>query len=135
MRTNSNFNLFLDDIRIPSDCRSYINDDRYLDLDWLIVRSHEEFKACILENWKMGKFPNLVSFDHDLNPEHYHESMFISAEAYEIAYQNFITPTGRRSAEFLVEFCLKNNLILPECLVHTMNPAGHLRIRKTLQSI
>jgi hypothetical protein len=59
--------------------------------------------------------------------------MFISAEAYEIAYQNFITPTGRRSAEFLVEFCSKNNIILPECLVHTMNPAGYQRIKKTIK--
>jgi hypothetical protein len=60
--------------------------------------------------------------------------MFVSTEAYENAYQSFTSPTGRRAAAFLVEFCKNKNISLPECLIHTMNPAGELRIRKTLNN-
>lgn len=94
-----NYNLFLDDIRIPENCMEYIG---------------------------------LVSFDHDLRDEHYHPSMYEGVQAYENAYKAFEHPTGRRSAEFLVKFCKENNVPLPECLVHTMNPAGKDRIRNTI---
>jgi hypothetical protein len=132
MNRNNHYNLFLDDLRVPSDCRRYINDNRYLELNWVIVRSHDEFISHIEKEWKNGSFPKLVSFDHDLDDEHYHPSMFVSTEAYENAYQSFNSPTGRRAAAFLVEFCKNKNISLPECLIHTMNPAGEIRIQATL---
>jgi len=134
MNLQYNYKLFLDDLRAPSDCRTYINDNRYTELNWVIVRSYDEFVFLIEKEWKNGSFPKLVSFDHDLNHEHYHPSMFVSTEAYENAYQSFTSPTGRRAAAFLVEFCKNKNISLPECLIHTMNPAGELRIRKTLNN-
>lgn len=109
-----------------------INEPRYTQLNWEIVRSHEEFKKNLESKYESGEFPALVSFDHDLHDEHYDPSMYKGVEAYEFAYKKFERPTGRRSAEFLVQFCKEKHLQMPECLIHTMNPAGKDRIKSTL---
>jgi hypothetical protein len=77
----------------------------------------------------------LVSFDHDLNDEHYDPSMFKGVEAYENAYKQFQNPTGRRSAAFLVQFCKENDIAFPNYIIHTMNPAGRERIQLTIDKI
>ncbi len=135
MELKYDYNLFLDDIRIPSDCSTYINDNRYTELEWDIVRSYDEFTKHIEEMYNEGSFPRLVSFDHDLDHEHYDPSMFVSSEAYENAYKGFTIPTGRKAAEYLVNFCREKQIAIPECLVHTMNPAGEIRILNTLNRI
>ena len=135
MELKYDYNLFLDDLRIPLDCSTYINDKRYTELEWDIVRSYDEFTKHIEEMYNAGSFPRLVSFDHDLDHEHYDPSMFVSSEAYEHAYSEFTIPTGRKAAEYLVHFCRKKQIALPECLVHTMNPAGEIRILDTLNRI
>lgn len=135
MELRYDYNLFLDDIRIPSDCSTYINDKRYTELEWDIVRSYDEFTKHIEEMYNAGAFPRLVSFDHDLDHEHYDPSMFVSLEAYENAYKGFTIPTGRKAAEYLVNFCREKQIAIPECLVHTMNPAGEIRILNTLNRI
>lgn len=135
MELRYDYNLFLDDIRIPSDCSTYINDKRYTELEWDIVRSYDEFTKHIEEMYNEGSFPRLVSFDHDLDHEHYDPSMFVSSEAYENAYKGFTIPTGRKAAEYLVHFCREKQIAIPECLVHTMNPAGEIRILNTLNRI
>ena len=129
------YRLFLDDLRIPSDCSQYIHDNRYNEEDWIIVRSFVEFVTLIEKEWQSGAFPSIVSFDHDLDHEHYDSSMFVSSEAYENAYLRFTIPTGRKAAEYLVNFCREKQIALPECLVHTMNPAGEIRILNTLNRI
>jgi hypothetical protein len=126
------YNLFLDDYRYPKHCFEYINDKRYTESEWIIVRSHDEFIQVLEKKWEEGSFPVLVSFDHDLDHEHYDPSMFVGVDAYEYKYKDFEIPTGRRAAEYLVNFCEKNLLPLPECLIHTMNPAGKIRIQNTL---
>ena len=126
------YNLFLDDYRIPEECLEYKDDERYGTETWVIVKSHESFVQELETRWEDGEFPKLVSFDHDLDDEHYDPSMWKGVEAYEHAYKQFTEPTGRRSAGFLKSFCLEKNIPLPECLIHTMNPAGEERIRRTL---
>jgi len=135
MELKYDYNLFLDDLRMPSDCSLYINEKRYKELEWDIVRSYDEFTKHIEEMYNEGSFPRLVSFDHDLDHEHYDPSMFVSLEAYENAYRGFTIPTGRKAAEYLVNFCREKQIALPECLVHTMNPAGEIRILNTLNGI
>ena len=98
----------------------------------MIVKSHEAFVQELGKRWEIGEFPKLVSFDHDLDGEHYDPSMWKGVEAFEHVYKQFTEPTGRRSAEFLVSFCREQNIPLPECLIHTMNPAGEVRIKRTL---
>ena len=135
MKQLKTYNLFLDDLRVPTDCGLYIDEKRYIEFDWLVVKSYSEFKSVIEEKWQNGAFPSIVSFDHDLDHEHYDPSMFVSSEAYENAYKGFTIPTGRKAAEYLVHFCREKQIALPECLIHTMNPAGEIRILDTLNRI
>jgi hypothetical protein len=124
--------LFLDDYRYPKHCYEYIKDERYLVSEWTTVKRHEEFIQILEKKFENGEFPSLLSFDHDLDQEHYDQSMYKGVNAYENKYMEFKTPTGRRSAEYLVKFCHKNLLNLPECLIHTMNSAEKFRIQNTL---
>lgn len=56
------YNLFLDDIRNPSDCIHYMYTPIYTSVDWVIVRNYNEFVKTIEEKG----LPEIVSFDHDL---------------------------------------------------------------------
>ena len=75
------YNLFLDDIRDPKNMIPGMEvlykdgmlihrnnpDNFYYKHDWVVVRSYNEFVDYITKNG----LPKLVSFDHDLAPEHY----------------------------------------------------------------
>jgi hypothetical protein len=126
------YNLFLDDVRSPGDCYTYKKDERYLKFEWVIVRSHDEFVEKIDNMWDQKMFPSLVSFDHDLAREHYVSAMYNGVEEYDKVAKTFTIPTGRRSAEYLVNFCKVKLLVLPDCMIHTMNPAGEQRIKRAL---
>jgi len=127
------YNLFLDDIRQPKDCLTYTHEPRYGTREWEVVRSHDEFISNVTRNWAEGKFPELVSFDHDLADEHYDPAMYHGVEAYNAKSVKFDTPTGNETAKWFVQFCIDQSIELPECLVHSMNPAGKQRIKSTLQ--
>ena len=101
--------LFLDDIRMPLDgsinAKSReINPDIYK-LEWIVVRNYFQFVEWITENG----LPDAISFDHDLG------------EADE--------RTGMDCAKWLVNYCLDNNLSLPQWAVHSANPAGYDNIK------
>ena len=108
--------LFLDDIRNPIDCLGFkhtiIDKGIYL-RDWEIVRSHAEFVAWI----EINGLPDLISFDHDLG----------LTELPECKEQNGLT-----CAKWLVNYCLDNELPLPECVVHSQNPVGRENIEGLL---
>jgi hypothetical protein len=117
------YNLFLDDIRDPSVCMhyktKYMPDDRreYTMSEWTIVRNYKEFTEAIIANFSAGRFPGLVSFDHDLADIHYDPST--QSESFEYKEE-----TGLDCARFLVQFCISNELNLPEFYVHSANPIG-----------
>ena len=100
----SDYHLFLDDFRDPLDVT-------WADLpavEWSIVRSVDCFKKWIN---KFG-LPSLVSFDHDLLPQHYKPF--------------FNTPlptdgTGFEACEWLVQICEFNSLEFPKWIVHSQN--------------
>lgn len=125
--------LFLDDVRVPSDCIGYMpmriggNATIYHSTDWVIVRDHYQFINWITKNG----LPNLVSFDHDLSVEHYSPLMYTSEDQYQEAIKG-TAPTGYDSAKWLIEYCIENNQSLPEWVVHSMNPIGVDRIQKLL---
>ena len=55
-------NLFLDDIRIPEDVRWMYNlNEQYINSDWGMVRSYDEFVEFITKNG----LPDETSFDYD----------------------------------------------------------------------
>jgi len=113
------YNLFLDDIRNPKDVYYYIKDNRYLNLDWVVVRSYDEFVSYITENG----MPSLTSFDHDLADEHYGSHL-----KKEIYYSDFKEKTGFSCAQWLVNYCLDNGYKLPRYLIHSMNTPGRINI-------
>ena len=125
------YNLFLDDIRDPSVCMHYQtkympNDRReYTMSEWIIVRNYKEFTETIVANFSSGMFPGLVSFDHDLADVHYDPST--QSESFEYKEE-----TGLDCARFLVQFCISNELNLPEFYVHSANPIGAENIYRAM---
>lgn len=57
-----NYNLFLDDFRMPSDAFNYKPNPMYNNESWVIVRNYDQFIECITKNG----IPEIISFDHDL---------------------------------------------------------------------
>jgi len=125
------YNLFLDDIRFPEDCTYYktkgmpSNRAIYTQEEWYIVRSYKEFVDKITKEFIDGKFPAIVSFDHDLADIHYDPATWTESFVYH-------EETGKDAAKWLVQFCIDNDIDLPECWVHSMNPIGGEGIMKTL---
>lgn len=126
------YNLFLDDIRDPMECLAYTNEPRYGTREWVVVRTHDEFVQTVVNKWANGEFPELVSFDHDLADEHYDPTMYHGVDNYNQVAESFKEKTGLDSANFFVQWCIDQSIQLPECLVHSMNPAGRERIKQSI---
>lgn len=127
------YRLFLDDIRTPMDAWKYTGFDPYFNQYWKIVRNYEEFTDNILREYKKSNFPELIGFDHDLSFEHYSDMMG-NAEEYNKLSKTFQEKTGMDCAKWLVEFCMNNDLKLPEFYVHSMNPVGKENIESYLNN-
>ncbi len=68
--------------------------------------------------------PELISFDHDLTEEHYQYSFSDN-----IPYEKIKEETGFHCLLWLILYCNKNNLKLPEILIHTQNISGYNNLR------
>jgi len=138
------FNLFLDDLRNPSD--AFVSGVRRKDLglvatisllvltsteshDWDIVRSYSEFENAINEYG----IPSMVSFDHDLSFEHIQHYFKVTQLTNLIEYGN-LSPksTGYHCAQLLVQKCKEANVALPVWHVHSANSVGAVNIAKVL---
>lgn len=127
--------LFLDDYRQPIDCVKYMHTRIgpenliYDKLNWHIVKHYPEFVQYIEKNG----LPDVISFDHDLADEHYHERMQNGVLNYTgEAFGDDMNKTGYHCAAWLIEYCLDNNKKLPRCIVHSMNPAGTENIQSLI---
>lgn len=122
------YNIFLDDFRMPVDAFNYTKDTDFLKLDWIIVRSYDEFVNKIIE---VG-FQNcsIISLDHDLSDSDGH----YGHTSGEIPYDDFKEKTGYHCAQWLIDYCLDNNQKLPICKVHSMNPVGKKNIIELLNN-
>jgi hypothetical protein len=123
--------LFLDDIRYPKNCTSYMlsRDSRAKEYGerWEIVRNYQEFVDWITVNG----LPDLISFDHDLAPEHYApQDRWNDYDKW--LEESPIEKTGMSCAHWLTEYCQKHDLKLPEWMVHSMNPIGTKNITNLL---
>lgn len=127
--------LFLDDIRSPTDCLSYMSrrighrNLVYKEGNWVIVRSYNEF----VDYLKKNDLPTLVSFDHDLGEDHY--SIDHTPEAWEEYHK--VTDremTGLDAAKYLLEHCAFFSQNLPVILIHSMNGVGCENITRTVES-
>jgi ASC-1-like (ASCH) protein len=123
------YNLFLDDIRSLGETYKYTKDQDYLEKKWIIVRSYDDFVRVVEEEWGKGNFPEVISFDHDLAPEHYapreHWDDHYGAWAHA---QEFIEKTGYEAAKFYVDFRREHDLPMAKIKCHSMNPVGKKKI-------
>ena len=118
--------VFLDDVRNPVDCISYmyrrIGSDNPIYLqDWEVVRDYGEFTRVVKENIDAITH---VSFDHDLALEHYIEEQ-------ERAYEE---GTGYDCAVWMRNLYRERDIPLPTIYVHSMNPAGVENIRRVFNN-
>lgn len=124
------YKLFLDDIRQPCDCVKYLRDipiKLYSEGDWLIVKNYDEFVATITE---FG-LPAVISFDHDLDAEHY--TIDFQDWSNHSSNDLGVSETGFDAAKWLINYCMDHKLALPECYVHSMNPVGRQNIKLLLE--
>lgn len=88
------YNLFLDDQRIPRDCRYYKGDGSPYDSEeWIEVHNFDQFCNII----KKKGIPKLISFDYQLGGEY----------------------NGLDCAKFLKFECEETNVKIPTYLVHS----------------
>tara|TARA_R110002020_G_scaffold215911_3_gene423216 strand:+ start:886 stop:1272 length:387 start_codon:yes stop_codon:yes gene_type:complete len=113
--------LFLDDVRVPYDVfKMTINPIYENNEDWVIVKHYYEFVSYIKENG----IPDFLSFDHDLSFDHY----LSENQEGDIDYNSLKEKTGYDCAKWLVQYCLENNLTIPDYYVHSANPVGKKNI-------
>lgn len=118
---NNTYHLFLDDFRNPEDCFDRTYNQVYL-LGWTIVKNYDEFVKTITEKG----MPRMLSLDHDLCDLHYVKQP---------PYDEDTEKTGYDCAKWLINYCMDNQLDLPETiLIHSMNPAGSLNIESLFDS-
>ncbi len=115
------YNLFLDDFRNPEVCFDYTYNQVYL-LGWTVVKNYDEFVKTVIEKG----MPQMLSLDHDLCDIHY---------AKQPPYDEDTEKTGYDCAKWLINYCMDNQLELPETiLIHSMNPVGSLNIKSLFDS-
>lgn len=121
-----NYNVYIDDERIPDDYPStfasdiiwmksdealkYVQDYKENTKSWILCRSFREFKDLI---GKLHAWPNYISFDYDLGPNE---------------------PSGYDILKFIIECDLNSNDIITNSFfinVHSMNPVS----RKNIQDL
>ncbi len=128
-------NIFLDDIRNPIFRnltylpKSLIN--FYEKNEWIIVRNYDEFVNYITQNG----LPDLISFDVDLQDIHYDIGRKNNFNKFDIAdyEKEGVEKTGVHCAQYVIDYCLDNNVFLPEYLIHSQNPAGSLEIKSKME--
>jgi len=129
------YRLFLDDFRVPEDCSKYMgNPEEYRKFEWVVVRNYDEFINYIKEN----RLPTHISFDHDLADSHYTPQEYWTDYEESRKWQEaqvHTEKTGNDCARWLIQYIRQNNLELPVCYVHSMNPVGADNIKRTLNSL
>lgn len=120
-------NIFLDDLRDPKDAFAHTNQLMFLEWEWTVIRSFDEFAEWIHANG----LPDFVSFVHDLHNDHYTpQHLWTDKEAAKAWRTGEISakPNGFHCAMFLVHYCSLKKLKLPEWYCHSMNPVGNDKI-------
>lgn len=123
-REKKGYKLFLDDVREPKDCLSYMHlrigakNPIYLE-DWIIAKCYQDFIDIVNE---MG-IPEFVSYDHDLADKHYIND----------TNDNYKERTGYDCAKWLKDYCRTKGIQHPQYAVHSMNPVGTENIKRLLR--
>jgi hypothetical protein len=121
--------LWLDDIRDPKD---------NIWLDWMIdaginptnfnivwVKSYYEFTGWINQNG----LPGLICFDHDLGEDVAKSRVSKGMSKRQARILKRETLSGFDCTKWLIEFCLDNELNIPEFKIQSANPVGAENIK------
>ena len=120
----SKYNIFLDDIRVPTDVTwANIPADQHYSL----VRSYKEFVDLITLRREVPKY---ICYDHDLADTHYGHGLNNN----EIPYESYKEKTGYDAAKWLVNYCMERGIKHPPYVVHSMNPIGKQNIESYINS-
>ena len=117
------YNLFLDDVRMPHTTYNYTKNKIYIDFDWQVKRSYDEFVEMIIDNG----LPEVVSFDHDLADAHYDPNTWTENFVYQ-------EKTGMDCVKWLVNYCIDKGKPFPTWYIHSMNPIGSENMRSYITS-
>ena len=117
------YNLFLDDLRIPTHV-TWVNVPK--DQHYSVVRNYQEFVDIIT----LRGLPKFVCYDHDLNDIHYGHGL----QGDDIPYDSYTEKTGYDAAKWLVDYCMKKGVKHPPYVVHSMNPIGKSNIESYIES-
>jgi len=123
--------IWLDDIRDPfnDDWLTFIPEEGPFNTIW--VKNYDEFTSEIEANG----MPDIISFDHDLAPEHYTPPEYWGDYEKSKKYQErqiYTEKTGHSCAKWLINYSLNNHVKLPRYYVHSANPVGADNIRGVL---
>lgn len=118
------YELFLDDTRMPEEVFAYTEQPIYDLLDWVIVRDYDEFVKCVEEQG----IPWTISFDHDLGFDKFLEKDYED-------YDPDTEKNGLHCAKWLINYCLDNELKPPQVvMIHSKNGEGSLDIRSVFET-
>lgn len=118
-------NLFIDDVRMPSECALYMHrrigklNTMYINEDWIICRDFFQFVRALKKN-DLSKIKT-VSFDHDLADIHYDPSSDTESFAYN-------EKDGYDCGFVMKQMFEQKGIPLPQIFIHSMNPVGAERI-------
>ena len=119
----NNYNLFLDDVRIPTHV-TWVDFPR--DQHYSVVRNYQEFVDLIT----LRGLPKFVCYDHDLSDCHYGHGL----NRDDIPYDSYKEKTGYDAAKWLVDYCMNKGIKHPSYVVHSMNPVGKSNIESYIES-
>ena len=119
----TNYNLFLDDIRLPMDV-TWVNVPK--DQHYSVVRNYQEFVDLIT----LRGLPKFVCYDHDLGLSHYGHGL----NGDDIPYDSYTEKTGYDCAKWLVDYCMNKGIKHPPYVVHSMNFIGKSNIESYIES-
>lgn len=119
----TDYNLFLDDVRIPTHVTWA---DIPVDQHYSVVRNYNEFISLILARG----VPKYVCYDHDLADCHYGDGL----DGHKINYNKYTEKTGYDCAKWLVDYCIKQNIKHPPYIVHSLNPVGKKNIESYIEN-
>jgi hypothetical protein len=110
--------LWLDDIRNPHTAdwlMCYAPSFAYGEGEVHWVKRYSEFVDWITENG----LPDMICFDHDLSDIHCNKSTYKEK-------------TGFTCAQWLVDYCIDNDKMIPDYRVQSANPVGRANIEGLL---
>ena len=119
----TNYNLFLDDNRIPTHV-TWVDIPK--DQHYSVVRNYQEFVDLIT----LRGLPKFVCYDHDLGSAHYGHGL----NGDDIPYDSYTEKTGYDAAKWLVDYCMNKAIKHPSYVVHSMNPVGKQNIISYVES-